>query len=385
MRKAIKSSSLEKKLKDAIVSGALPLGTLLPKEIELAAQHSVSRDTLRAALRNLEQQCMIQRIRGKGTIVCAKRQVCTSVKVVLPGPGPLSKRMEQIMYGIVSEAHRHNIRIETIISTFDHVAEHMNIQSFQSLTADDCVILPGLNWWYMILPILADRGCKVACLDTCNSDNSGIIWPYTQEWKVFRLDFGEVMRECLLYLLRKGKHRTIIFSMSTLEMSTYMNELKRKNIKFDQRLFVPYRFGYGICENKKKQRQLLHKFLMPYLNKAIFEAHADSIIFNELNIQGVAMQIFKELGLNLPEDIVAVSVEDYSYWQPTEFAVSSFQFSFVELGYEFVRCFLNEYYAPEIISETPVFIERESSCKGIGNTPGLQENIPKQMPDLNIF
>lgn len=53
----------------AIVEGRYPVGELLPTEMELCKKFEVSRHTVREALRKLQDQGLIERRRGAGTIV----------------------------------------------------------------------------------------------------------------------------------------------------------------------------------------------------------------------------------------------------------------------------------------------------------------------------
>lgn len=56
-----------------IDSGALPAGSMLPPEIELARQFGVSRHTMRAGLDALVREGLLMRQRGRGTIVSRPR------------------------------------------------------------------------------------------------------------------------------------------------------------------------------------------------------------------------------------------------------------------------------------------------------------------------
>src|SRR4051794_6221909 len=56
-------------LKDEIVSGAWPVGSLLPTEDELCARFSVSRYTVREALRRLREDGLVSSRQGAGTVV----------------------------------------------------------------------------------------------------------------------------------------------------------------------------------------------------------------------------------------------------------------------------------------------------------------------------
>lgn len=56
-------------LKDAILSGRLPVGSKLPGENKLAEQHGVSRVTVRRAMEALQTTGMVERKAGVGTVV----------------------------------------------------------------------------------------------------------------------------------------------------------------------------------------------------------------------------------------------------------------------------------------------------------------------------
>src|SRR5882757_4483756 len=60
-------------LKDEIVSGIHPVGSQLPTEEELCARFSVSRYTVREALRRLREDNLVSSRQGAGTIVVPPR------------------------------------------------------------------------------------------------------------------------------------------------------------------------------------------------------------------------------------------------------------------------------------------------------------------------
>jgi GntR family transcriptional regulator len=61
------SFSIRDKIAGRIASGAIPAGSRLPPEPQLAAELGVSRPTLREALRSLEEDGFVTRTRGAGT------------------------------------------------------------------------------------------------------------------------------------------------------------------------------------------------------------------------------------------------------------------------------------------------------------------------------
>lgn len=62
-------------LRDSIMDGTYPPGSQLPTEATLCAEYKVSRITVVRALGELENEGLIERVQGKGSIVSAHKQV----------------------------------------------------------------------------------------------------------------------------------------------------------------------------------------------------------------------------------------------------------------------------------------------------------------------
>ncbi|KXT80580.1 trehalose operon repressor [Streptococcus oralis] len=63
------------KLKQQIQAETYPVGNFLPSEHELMALYGVSRDTVRKALKNLQEEGLIRKIRGQGSQVIQEETV----------------------------------------------------------------------------------------------------------------------------------------------------------------------------------------------------------------------------------------------------------------------------------------------------------------------
>lgn len=61
-------------LREKIVTHVLPSGEKLPSETELMQEYSVSRITIRAAIKELVDDGLLQRLQGKGTFVCEPKK-----------------------------------------------------------------------------------------------------------------------------------------------------------------------------------------------------------------------------------------------------------------------------------------------------------------------
>ncbi len=66
---------IAEELRGRIADGSLPVDSYLPNEIDLAGQYGVSRNTIRASLRQLADQGFITRIRKKGSRVVKNDEV----------------------------------------------------------------------------------------------------------------------------------------------------------------------------------------------------------------------------------------------------------------------------------------------------------------------
>jgi len=96
---------LADQLIDEIRRGRRPVGSTLPGEIELMAEFSVSRHTVREALRRLEELGLIERRRRHGTRVRARMPIESYVHIVR-SPGdllqyPADSRLEPLDRAIV--------------------------------------------------------------------------------------------------------------------------------------------------------------------------------------------------------------------------------------------------------------------------------------------
>jgi DNA-binding transcriptional regulator YhcF (GntR family) len=65
----LKKDRLYKRLKEDILSGVIPVGSKLPKELDYSRDLGVAKVTLRSALSRLEDEGLIARIPSKGTFV----------------------------------------------------------------------------------------------------------------------------------------------------------------------------------------------------------------------------------------------------------------------------------------------------------------------------
>ena len=94
-----KKDLIYKRLHDDIASGFYALGEKLPPELEFAGELNTSFITLRSALKRLEDEKLIQRIRGRGTFVVARPvPEKESRRLLLIYPAPEDKTISLNMF-----------------------------------------------------------------------------------------------------------------------------------------------------------------------------------------------------------------------------------------------------------------------------------------------
>jgi DNA-binding GntR family transcriptional regulator len=134
-----------KLLAQRIAGGDYPVGTVLPNEVDLAAQLGVSRSTVRAALGELQQAGMISRKRNAGTRV-------ESVQP-LRGPGSYSQTLatieDVVQYGAQTDRQVQEIATEIADATLAALLDCAPGQAWlrvSSLRAAPLTAAPPLCW-----------------------------------------------------------------------------------------------------------------------------------------------------------------------------------------------------------------------------------------------
>jgi len=93
-------------LMERIAAGEYPIGSLLPKEVDLSAEYGISRHTMREALRRLDEAGLVSRRRRAGTEVLAAAPVASYRQ-------PINSIDDLLQYGEATEVRvRRKARIK---------------------------------------------------------------------------------------------------------------------------------------------------------------------------------------------------------------------------------------------------------------------------------
>lgn len=95
VRKSRKADDVARDLISNIAGGALPVGSLLPKEGELAASYGVNRGVVREAVKLLEAHRLVRPVRRLGTLVLEPLHSMSPdvlVALIVPKPGHADRK-----------------------------------------------------------------------------------------------------------------------------------------------------------------------------------------------------------------------------------------------------------------------------------------------------
>ena len=208
MRPSVKRDNIVNAFKARILSGVLPSGSRLPVEQELAQHLNVARDTLRDALRILEEERLIERIPGKGTFVRTREKESGNViTFLLPCADILADRIgyrtslitREMLCGAMIEGNKQKLRIETIAVSPTNRNDDIDWHALSHLDESGKVIVFTL-WYKPLFQFLADRGVRVALITLGNENRCRGCQDFTDRWIHLHEDVPAVMREADFFL-----------------------------------------------------------------------------------------------------------------------------------------------------------------------------------------
>lgn len=115
-------------LRRAIYSGELPPGAQLPTEIDLMEAHKVSRNTVRLALAELENEGLITRMRRRGSFVRDRRALLMRPQEELNPPAD-GVRQDTFVHAVTSEGRKPGQDIEvSIVEPPEEIATRLQLE-----------------------------------------------------------------------------------------------------------------------------------------------------------------------------------------------------------------------------------------------------------------
>jgi GntR family transcriptional regulator, arabinose operon transcriptional repressor len=103
--------------RERILEGSLPAGARLPTELELAAEHQISRGTVRQAMSALVNEGLLERVRGRGTFV----------RPLLPISSPMLRTADRRIGLLLAHSSGSQLDLDILIGV-EHAAKSRGYQ-----------------------------------------------------------------------------------------------------------------------------------------------------------------------------------------------------------------------------------------------------------------
>ena len=347
---AMKKDLLYKDIKGNILSGKYPVGNKLPKEFELAGQYAVARGTLREALKLLEDEALIERVKGQGTYVrfvpASPRPVIT---YLLPCPDYMTKsgnfafRHRQALEGAMRCCLELNCQLETIAVSPTNSLDDIDWRQVEHLSAGSRVILSA-GWFFPLFDFLKKRRCRVFCQCTHNNRLSAPFDPIPPERRPLRDWFWHTLDVPAAFELAVGKLSQA--GCGTIAIaSNWLDQPQGVVIQGYRDGIKAYGMRKELCLNLSPQMSA-----WPYLKQRLREWHDqekfDGLILCPRSADVPYGEIYSNTVLGLPDEVKIIVVSCVPESSLRFGTLPMIYFDHFAFGYQAVRELMAENFIP---------------------------------------
>ena len=240
----MKKDEIYRKLRQEIISGVLKEGDKLPTEFECAAMFQVSRDTIREALKRLENDGFIERVKAKGTFVkipkvdtedrnisflvpCCEYLRCTNIHSM------------DLMFELIAQAAISGWRVTPVIYSKTNDPNDIWWENLAHINANSRVIV-NHSWFSPYFETLSALGARVAYIDNDREQEKEIV-KHTGNWINFIEQDRIAARKAFAYLRQKGCRKIAVFMPNIMyESNTIADEYRKfaKNTGQEELIFA---------------------------------------------------------------------------------------------------------------------------------------------------
>lgn len=296
--------------RERILSGRLSEGTRLPTELTLAAEHQISRDTVRRALSQLAEEGLLERVQGRGTFV--RRAIVTPtpdttptfekrIAIILNRP-PTAQLNMNILIAVEQALKLGGYHVSFTYAEEDQAQQARDIARFRADHVKGLIIFPVSDTTYdAAIWQLQEEHFPLVLIDRYYPDlETDYVGPDNT-------DGGYRATEHLLIL----GHQRIAFCHSHIETlqttsvsnrwEGYRKALEEYGVVYDESLIVPNR----ACSKAEVQELYIALLQRPDRPTAIFAA-------NDLVALDI-LQAARHCGLRVPDDLALVGFDDLNF------------------------------------------------------------------------
>jgi GntR family transcriptional regulator of arabinose operon len=294
-------AQLQVALRTAILTGELPRGSALPSEEKIGARYGLSRLTVRRALQDLQREGLVRTERGRPSVV--------GEPVESPGSDVylIMAHLHEIWHvdlirGVEQQVTRHGSRLVLRNTWNDPIEEARELAQAVARSADAILLFPaaGFQNTAQLQGVLAGR-IPLAFVHRYYPDVPA---------DVVAIDHLHGTYLAASHLIGLG-HRRIAFLSTVVYDSTSIHEglagyrraIEEAGLDFDQRLVVPVTPTYGGPDHPPPEADRILSLVRPPRSATAFVGCEDVTALT-------AMQVVREAGLRVPEDVAITGFND---------------------------------------------------------------------------
>jgi len=359
MRDPVKRLKLYEAMKSDIASGVYLSGAFLPNEFELAEKYGYSRDTVRSALAMLEDDKLVELLKGRGRQICrANAKVpltfllsCTDL-LSETFPGAAAQIVRRMLKGVSQTAFEYDYRVETVPVSPTNKEHEIDWHKLDFVNADSRLV--AIGYWYRdLFPLFLERGCRVAFVNPQLFHRKNYN-DFVDSCFCLTINAFGAAEAAVEHLFLRGCRRIALFHRYILEseqptMGGYLSGVKKCGLKFSA--------WHELPEEPLKLQNVKIRLKDFYKKNGGFDG---LLIDNELAMELRLRDLYQELGL--AEDIRIIASDDTDGNQWVTPPLTSMAVPYEDIGRIAARHLLSPVFSPGEQLINASLIERESTC-----------------------
>ncbi len=353
-----KQEQVYRTLKERIEKQIYAPGTCLPKEVELAIELGISRQTLRPALEQLAMENRIERVKGKGTFIRGeKKETRTKILLILNSLEHVSNPYLYLMPWIQLSAENRNIHLESCSQ-----------ESLLSRPGNEIVRKIANDGFQGILWFGSNFNGHEPLLETIRQTGLPVLLPHASRedqqitgFSCMGTDYHRVLEDGLRYLAAQGHHRVAHISERTMrgiEQEEYFQCVRSIGLDSDARLLF-------LTDNALDKKQILEG--IEFLTTRSGTPPTALFCFSDFYALQ-AYEYFAEKKIRIPADVAVLSIGGQIGCDFLKPSLSAIDFGSREIGLSAVQVLMELIYEKRLNRDyivTPHHITERESTKGM--------------------
>ena len=330
MREPVKRLKLYETMKADIASGVYSPGAFLPNEFELADKYGYSRGTVRSTLAMLEDDKLVELLKGKRRRLCPAKVEKAKVPLtfLLPCADFISETFphvaaqisRRILKGVSQIAFDHNYRLETVAVSPTNNAHEIDWRKLDFVNADSMLVVIGY-WYRDLFPLLSKSGCRVSFIENQAYDFN-VYADYLKKWYVLTIDRISTTESAVKLLAERGCRRIAL---------TY-DDITEKN----HPVLHGYESGLAKCglsyaawlDTFTANNETIAGIIAGFYEKNKF----DALLLDPHLVFRLRTRYSLNSCLGLPENVKIMATDEISFNQQAFPSLSSTEFPYEEIG-----------------------------------------------------